>query len=83
VAKLLPVSQVPYIAANVVFPIGIEDLDTPLATVFIRPLPAHVASQAIKLAVETGRGVWLEALECYPDLVAIDRSTTDRTAIVA
>ena len=86
--ELLPVVQVSEFAADVVFPVSIEEFDTPLATVLVRPLAAHVTSQAMELAVEAGRLVRFETFERCPDVIPIDRSAinraaTGRTAIIA
>jgi hypothetical protein len=78
----LPGSQVPEIAADIVLPVSIEELDTPVATLFAEPLAAHVAGQAVELAVETGCGVWSEAPEPSPDVVALDRAAIDGATIV-
>jgi hypothetical protein len=77
----LPGSQVPEIAADIVLPVSIEELDTPVATLFAEPLAAHLG-QAVELAVETGCGVWSEAPEPSPDVVALDRAAIDGATIV-
>lgn len=78
----MPASQVPEIAADMVLPVSIKELDTPVATLFAGPLAAHVAGQAVELAVETGCGVWIEAFKPSPDVVALDRAVIDGATIV-
>jgi hypothetical protein len=68
------VSQIQKIAANVGFPISIEELNAPVATLLAGPLAAHMAGQAVEFAVEAGSRVWSEALELSPDVVALDRA---------
>jgi hypothetical protein len=70
--ELLPLTQVSEVAAHVGFPIRIEDLNTPVATLLTSP--AHVSSQTMELAVEAGLGVGLEAVELVPNAKFVHRT---------
>jgi hypothetical protein len=68
----LPLTQVSEVAAHVGFPIRIEDLNTPVATLLTSP--THVASQAMEFLVEAGLRIGLEAVELGPDVEGAHRT---------